>query len=107
MDSAYQNRSRIEMGASIERSFTILMFDVPSSFSLRKDQPGVSDPFLIYVPEAYLHCKENPIYVFPEKKLRCISPNFHIHVSVSDLYIPMIGPPIFTAANRQTDRGNI
>jgi hypothetical protein len=35
-----------------------------------------------------LHCKENPIYVFPEKKLRGLSPNFHIHVSVSDLYTP-------------------
>ncbi len=27
------------------------------------------------------------IYVFSEKKLRGLSPNFHIHVSVSDLYI--------------------
>jgi hypothetical protein len=41
------------------------------------------------------HCKENPIYVLPEKKLRGLSPNFHIHVSVlSDLYIPRIHPPI-------------
>ena len=31
------------------------------------------------------HCNENPIYVFPEKELRGPSPNFHIHVSVSDL----------------------
>ncbi len=31
------------------------------------------------------HCKENPIYVFPEKKLRGLSPNFHIHISESDL----------------------
>ncbi len=34
------------------------------------------------------HCNENPIYVLPEKELRGLSPNFHIHVSVSDLYIP-------------------
>ncbi len=27
---------------------------------------------------------QNPIYVFPEKELRGLSPNFHIHVSVSD-----------------------
>jgi hypothetical protein len=33
------------------------------------------------------HCIENPMYVFPEKELRCLSPDFHIHVSVSDLYI--------------------
>ncbi len=31
----------------------------------------------------------------------------HIHVSVSDLYIPRIGPHIFLQQNRQTSRGNI
>ncbi len=35
--------------------------------------------------------QENPIYVLPEKKLRGLSPNFHSHVSVSDLYFPKIG----------------
>jgi hypothetical protein len=35
-----------------------------------------------------MHFDENPIYVFTEKELRGLSPNFHIHVSVSDLYIP-------------------
>jgi hypothetical protein len=54
-----------------------------------------------------LHCKDNPIYVFHEKRPRGHSPNFHIHVSVSDLYIPRIGPHIFLEQNRQTDRGNI
>ncbi len=38
------------------------------------------------------------IYVFLEKELRGLSPNFHIHVSVSDLYVPRIGPPIFLQA---------
>ncbi len=47
-----------------------------------------------------LHCKENSINVLPEKKLRGLSPNFHIHVSVSDLYIPAIGPPFFFQQNR-------
>jgi hypothetical protein len=47
------------------------------------------------------------IYVFPEKELRGRSPNFDIHVSVSDLYIPGIGPHIFLQQNRQTDPGNI
>jgi hypothetical protein len=55
-----------------------------------------------------------PTDVFPEMKLRTVcwaslfsnqnyfvlSPNFHIHVSVSDLYIPRIGLP-------RNDRGNI
>ncbi len=40
------------------------------------------------------HFNENSIYVFPEKELRGLSPNFHIHVSVSDLYIPRISPHI-------------
>ncbi len=43
-----------------------------------------------------------PIYIFPEKELRRLSPDFHIHVSVSDFYIPGIGPHIFLQQNRQT-----
>ncbi len=31
--------------------------------------------------------------VFPEKEYRGLSPNFHIHASVSELYIPTMGPP--------------
>jgi hypothetical protein len=41
------------------------------------------------------HCNENTIYVFPEKEFRSLSPKFLIHVSVSDLSIPMIDPHIF------------
>ncbi len=33
-----------------------------------------------------VHCSENPFYVFPENELRGLSPNFHIYVSVSDLF---------------------
>jgi hypothetical protein len=47
------------------------------------------------------------MHVFPEKKLLGISPNLHIHVSVSDLYIPRIHPHIFLQQNRQTDGGNL
>jgi hypothetical protein len=35
------------------------------------------------------------------------SPNFHIHVSVSDLYIPTISLPILLQENMWTDPGNI
>ncbi len=52
-----------------------------------------------------LHCNESPSYVFPEKELRGLSSNFHIHVSVSDLYIPRIDQRIFPPLNRQTDCG--
>ncbi len=41
-------------------------------------------------------------YVFLEIKLRGLVLNFHIHVSVSDLYIPTIGPPILLQKNRRT-----
>ncbi len=83
-----------------------------------------------------LHCNENPIYIFLFWELRGLSPNFHIYVSVNDLYIPRIGPHIsgsrigraiegiykslterliysqdrstyFRQQNRQSDRGNI
>jgi hypothetical protein len=45
-------------------------------------------------PTTALHCKEISIDVFPEKELRCLSTNVHINVSVSDLYLTTIGPPI-------------
>ncbi len=44
-------------------------------------------------------CNKNLIYVFPEKELHCLSPNFHISTR--------IGPHIFLQQNRQSDCGNI
>ncbi len=46
-----------------------------------------------------LHCNGNSVYIFLSWELRGLSPNFHIHVSVSDLYIPRIGPHISTSRN--------
>jgi hypothetical protein len=40
------------------------------------------------------HNTENSKQIFPEKELRVLRPNLHIHMSVSDLYIPTIGLPI-------------
>ncbi len=37
---------------------------------------------------------ENLKQIFPEKEYRGLKPNFHIHVSVSELYIPTKGLPI-------------
>jgi hypothetical protein len=48
--------------------------------------------------KAPLHT-ENAKQLFPEKKLFGISSNFHINVSVSDLYIPTIGQPILLQEN--------
>jgi hypothetical protein len=50
---------------------------------------------------------ENLKQIFPEMKLRGLSPSSYIHVSVSNLYIPMIGLPILLQEKRWTDRGNI
>jgi hypothetical protein len=36
----------------------------------------------------------NSKQIFPEKEMLGLSPNLHIHVSVSDFYIPKIGLPI-------------
>ncbi len=45
-----------------------------------------------------VHCKATIPKIrskyFPGKKLRGYSPNFYIHVCVSDLYFPLIGLPI-------------
>jgi hypothetical protein len=38
----------------------------------------------------HAHNTENSNQIFPEKELHDNSPNFHIHVYVSDLYIPTI-----------------
>jgi hypothetical protein len=43
---------------------------------------------------------ENSKQIFPEKELRGHSPNFHIHVSVSDLYIPTMDLSILLQENR-------
>ncbi len=49
---------------------------------------------------------ENLKLIFPEKELRCLSPKFHVHVSVSDLYISTIGLPIMLQENMWTDPGD-
>jgi hypothetical protein len=61
----------------------------------------------LYVKDIVKHGTKNPIYVFPEMKLRGFIPNSYNHVSVSNLYIPRVGLPIWLQQNRQTDLGNI
>jgi hypothetical protein len=52
-----------------------------------------------FMPSVLTNCSlqrtntENWKQIFPEKELRGHSPNFQIHVSVSDLYISTIDPP--------------
>jgi hypothetical protein len=49
------------------------------------------------------HNTENSKQIFPEKELHGHSPNFHIHVSMSDLYIPTIGLSFLLQENMWTD----
>ncbi len=37
---------------------------------------------------------ENLKQIFPEKEYQGLSPNLHVHVSVSELYMPMMGLPV-------------
>jgi hypothetical protein len=52
------------------------------------------------------HCKENTTYEFLFWELCGLSPNFHIQVSPSDLYILRISPHISLQQNRQSYPGN-
>jgi hypothetical protein len=53
------------------------------------------------------HNTENSKQIFLGKELSGYSPNSYIHVSVSDLYIPLIGLPILLREERWTERGNV
>ncbi len=65
-------------------SFTALLF--PEKFSVKTMLP-------VHAPLQRQNT-EISIQIFPEKEYRGLSPNFHIHPSVSDLYIPTLGLPI-------------
>ncbi len=81
---------------------------IGDNFLLQLELPtSIPSQLIQATPLPATHCKKITIYVSPEKELRDLSPNFHIHVSVSDLCIPMIIPLIFLQQNMQTDRGNI
>ncbi len=61
--------------------------------------------------ESGAHCKDIIPQIrnkYSQKRiLRGLSPNFHIHVSARDFYIPAMGPPILLRENMWTDPGNI
>ncbi len=62
---------------------------------------------LTFWPPLQRHNTEDSKQIFPEKELRGHSLNFHIHVSLRDLYNPRIGLPILLQENMWTDLGNI
>jgi hypothetical protein len=50
---------------------------------------------------------KNCIQIYPEKELLGLSTNFHIHVPVSDLNIPVLGLSFLLKENMWTDPRNI
>jgi hypothetical protein len=54
---------------------------------------AVSQPISTDVHTLQRQNAENLKQIFPEKEYWGLSPNFHIHVSVSELYIPTMGLP--------------
>jgi hypothetical protein len=67
----------------------------------------IEDCLLNFLDVLQTHNPENFKLIFPEKELRCLSPNFHIHVS--DLCIYSHDRSAYSAAqeNMWTDPGNI
>ncbi len=56
------------------------------------------------------HCKDTMMKIrnkYSQKRNCEANSNSYIHVSLSDLYIPLIGQPILQQDNRWTERGNI
>ncbi len=53
-----------------------------------------------------LHTAKNIRFISSQMKMCGLISNVHNHVSVGDLYIPLIGPPILQQ-NWQIDHGNI
>ncbi len=49
--------------------------------------------FLIFISALQRQNAKNLKQIFPEKEYRGLSPNFHIQVSVSELYISTLGLP--------------
>ncbi len=77
------------------------MINIPTTVHYRQSIRTGQFLVLTYIhffTDLTVHCNESPIYVFQEKELCSLSPNFHIHVSVSNFYVPRIGPCIFSCS---------
>ncbi len=53
------------------------------------------------ISTGFVHCKEDPIYVFPDIKMRGLVPNFHFHLSLTDTWMQELGtrPRSFISGN--------
>jgi hypothetical protein len=64
--------------------------------SWEREEPFVAKNYAnaLYISTLQRQNAENLKQIFPEKEYRGLSPNFHIHVSMSKLYIPTMGLPV-------------
>ncbi len=102
---------KVEIGTEPRNSFSgniCFEFSVPCLALMQRNtldsntpHAGGNNSHRVIIPP---HCNENPIYVFQEKELHGLSPNFYIPVSVNDLFNPRLGRstyfPIVEQANR-------
>jgi hypothetical protein len=89
---------------SILRSFSAISFRIPILYEQCQGAETVNANTNKY----YDHTAKTEYRKFEKnisrKELRGPRPNFHIHVSVSDFYVPTIGLPILLQENMWTDR---
>ncbi len=95
----------------IGKAFSFMTNHLSDCSNIRKSihkQNIAPSPFKLLLPyTAKILYPEIGKKIFPERKLRGLNPNFYIHISVSNLYIPAIGLPIWLQKNRWIDPGNI
>ncbi len=100
---------------NLDHNFTTVIFMIPFGNILFPmltaewlHQVHNTSPKNIITLDRIVHCQENSIYVFLFPlflfwELRSLSLNFHIHVSVSDLYIYSQDPSTYFTAADQAD----
>jgi hypothetical protein len=77
------------------KSFLDTLLEVQARYrpSWIKNITGIPTYPLYFLVQTQRDTSENLKQIFPEKELCGHRPNFHIQVSVSDLYIPTINLP--------------
>ncbi len=90
---------------NVHRNRRVLQYSAKTRVSCAHDR-------FMLLPSCIMHAlqrqyTENSKQIFQEMKLRGLSPNSYIHVSVSVLYILTIGLPILLQENMWTDGGNM
>jgi hypothetical protein len=89
-----QNKSRHVSSSNIKTSLGLLFYN-----SFTAVHGKILQIFNIFRPDYTGYALqrqnvENLKQIFPKKEFRGLSPNFHIHGSVTEIYIPTMGLPV-------------